>query len=259
MHPVARSADSCLTSAADAYDSIAAEYDRAIRGDEWMRLALHAHFLKVFRPGERVLDVACGTGIDAVFLAAHGMAVVGIDGSPAMIARLQQRTATNRVVRGEVLRIDELGALTETFDGAISAFAGLNTADLDGFSRELARLLRPGGRAILHLLNAWNAWEWLGGLRHGHWLRPARERSFPIGGQPVRHRLFFAREAYALFEPWFALRQTYGLGVLRPPHTTRRLPSRVVDTLEGLDVRLGGLPGLRDAGRFFVLDLERRA
>jgi SAM-dependent methyltransferase len=258
MHPVAGPPDARLR-APDAYESIAAQYDRDIRGDEWMRRALHAHVLRVFSPGQRVLDVACGTGTDALMLASHGIAVVGIDGSAGMIEALQRRSEHIELIRGEVLRIDQLSMVTGPFDGAISSFAGLNTAALDGFAHDLAKLVRPGGRAILHLLNAWSLWEWLGALRRGRWLLPARERQFSIGGMQVSHQLYFAREAYAAFEQDFALRQTYGLGVLRPPHTVRRIPTPVVEGLEWLDGRSGGLPGLRNAGRFFVLDLERRA
>ena len=73
----------------------------------------------------------------------------------------------------------------------------------------------------------------------------------------VRHHLYFADEAYTrFFSDAFELRGAYGLGALRPPHTVRRL--LMTPVLEWLDVRLGGLPGLRSAGRFFVLDLERR-
>jgi hypothetical protein len=55
------------------------------------------------------------------------------------------------------------------------------------------------------------------------------------------------------------LRAAYGLGALRPPHTVRRVSPHLVNALEWLDVRLGGWPVLNNAGRFFVLDLERRA
>jgi hypothetical protein len=80
-----------------------------------------------------------------------------------------------------------------------------------------------------------------------------------IGGETVPHWLYFADEVFSgFFSRTFEKRAIYGLGALRPPHTVRRFPSAVVNSLEWLDVRLGGLPLLRDAGRFFVLDLQRR-
>jgi hypothetical protein len=150
------------------------------------------------------------------------------------------------------------------FDGMIAAFASLSSlADLGTFSADAARLVRPGGRMIVHKLNRFSLWEWLGCV----WRRDlagaaavgrSRTRSFVIGGQSVEHSVFFPHAAYAYFEARFVLREAYGLGWLRPPHTVQRLPAPLVRALEWTDLRLGGLPLARNAGRFFVLDLERR-
>jgi hypothetical protein len=86
-----------------------------------------------------------------------------------------------------------------------------------------------------------------------------RVREFTIGGQSVRHYLYAPAAAAAHFKPAFRLVGAYGFGALRPPHTLRRVPGPLVAGLEWLDLRLGGLPPLRAVGRFFVLDLERRA
>ncbi len=247
-----------------AYEAIAADYDQHIRGDEWMRAALQRHYVRVFSPGQRVLDLGCGTGTDAVVLARHGISVLGIDGSPAMIRALDAKVAeagVQHLVHGRVLELSRLQDLDERFDGAISSFAPLSTVDLGLFSHAARRLVR--GRMVLHLLNRFSLWEWLGLLSRGHMsqarhLQEQRERTFTIGGVPVRHQQYFAREAYErFFSRDFHLRDAYSLGAIRPPHTVRRV--RFTSQLEWLDTRLGRLPGLRNAGRFFVLDLERRA
>jgi SAM-dependent methyltransferase len=227
----------------DAYDAIAAQYDTLQAGDEWMRARLHRHYLSAFRRSKRVLDIGCGTGTDALVLARHGISVLGIDGSAAMIAQARGS------IDARVLAIEDIASLDETFDGAYSSFASLSTVDLAHFAVDVASLLKPGARLIVHMLNRFSLWE--------RRVSPPR-RTFTIGGLPVEHRLYFARDAYRYFAAQFALRGSYSLGSLRPPHTVQRVPKPVVKTLEWLDVRLGGLPGVRDAGRFFVLDLERR-
>jgi 2-polyprenyl-3-methyl-5-hydroxy-6-metoxy-1,4-benzoquinol methylase len=267
VHAVAGPQDAGLN-ASIAYDAIAAGYDDQVRGDDWMRRVLHAHYARVFRPGQRVLDVGCGTGIDALALARMGVSVVGIDSSSAMVQRLSEKIGDARLavlIEARVMRIQDLGALGEQrFDGVISAFASLSSLpDLAGFAQDAARLTRPGGRLILHLLNRFSFWEFLGcvarrdfaaALRVGHLER----RVFVIGGQAVDHRLYFPDEVYRrFFAAAFRLRDSYSLGALRPPHTVRRLPQRLVSALEWLDVRAGRWPLVHHAGRFFVLDLER--
>jgi ubiquinone/menaquinone biosynthesis C-methylase UbiE len=268
LHAVDGTKDARLSSSVG-YDAIASGYDDQVRGDTWMRHALHAHYRRVFRSGDHVLDVGCGTGIDALALARRRVHVLGVDGSAGMIERLSHKIAAERLenlVETRVLNIQDLSCLGETqFDGLISAFASLSSlSNLVGFADDAARLVRPGGRLVLHVLNRFSTWEWLGYLVRRDW-NAARQvgrqttRTFVIGGQPVPHWLYFGDGAYRrFFSPAFSLRAMYGLGALRPPHTVRRIPVPLVNALEWLDLRLGGLPLLRNAGRFFVLDLERR-
>src|SRR5207302_7475702 len=113
---------------------------------------------------------------------------------------------------------------------------------------DAAQLVRPGGRLVLHMLNRFSLWEWLGCVRLRNW--PAarevgrlRRRKFAIGGLRLEHSVYFADEAYRLFfADKFALRARYSLGALRPPHTVRRIPRPMVATLEWLDVRTGSWP-----------------
>ncbi len=56
-----------------------------------MRNLLWERYARLFRPGDAVLDVGCGTGIDALFLARSAVRVVGIDASPSMIAQARAR------------------------------------------------------------------------------------------------------------------------------------------------------------------------
>lgn len=252
-----------------AYDRIAGDYERQIAGDEWMRRALWQHYADVFRPGDRVLDVACGTGLDAVFLARRGMHVTAIDISEGMIERLQARVMAEGLgesISAHTLDVADLSSLPpQSFDGITSAFAGLNTVpDLQRFARSAAYLLRPGGHAVLHLLNRFSLWEWLLFALHGDW-RAARgvgrssEREFTIGGLPVRHNLYRPLPLYhSVFAGSFNLARAYSLGSLRPPHDVRRVPPAFVGGLEALERRLGSREPLLSRGRFFVLDLVKK-
>lgn len=253
---------------AEAYDRAAADYDRQVQGDAWMRTVLWRRYARLFRPGQVVLDAGCGTGIDALFLAHRGIRVVGIDASAAMLAQARAKLAEHRLedlVELRVMDIGEIRSLGTDFDGIISAFASLSAvADLDRFAADGAHLLRPRGTMLLHLLNRSSLWEWLGLVRRGQWpaarrVSGTRERNFIIGSRSVPHYLHHAGEAYArFFRPRFRLRRAYGLGILRPPHRLHRMPAAMVAVLGGLERPLRAWVPFKDWGRFFVLELEKR-
>lgn len=100
-------------------------------------------------PGERVLDVACGTGaVASVALRETGSegAVVGIDRSPEMleVARRKMPDVDWREGRAEALPFPD-----ESFDAVLCQFGLMFFDDRDQALREMLRLLRPGGRVTL--------------------------------------------------------------------------------------------------------------
>ena len=251
-----------------AYDAIAGEYDRQLEDDAWMRRILWRRYSKVFRPGHHVLDVGCGTGTDAVFLARRGVRVTAIDVSAAMIAQAATKVANHgltAMVEVDVLDIGELACLPASeFDGIISSFAALNTLPtLAQFATEAARLLWPHGRLILHLLNRSSLWEWTGLVAHGRWVEARQlgrrqERVFGIGGQPVQHYMPRADDAYArYFAPHFQLCHAYGLGITRPPSPIRHVPAGALAALGRLDALIGPYHPCIDWGRFIVLEMVK--
>lgn len=252
-----------------AYDRIAQDYDRQVAGDAWMRDILWREYARLFHAGDRILDVSCGTGLDAVFLAQRAIHVTGIDISPEMIAALRERVATehlDEMVDARVLDHADLDLLPDrSFDGIVSAFAGLNTSsDLARFANNAARLLRPNGRMVIHLLNRFSLWEWLGLIAHGR-LSEARRlghdpnRVFTIGDVDVKHTLYYPLDAFRnYFSSEFSLSRAFGLGVLRPPHTLHAVPVPIARLLGQVEAKCSSHRPWLNCGRFFVLELVKR-
>jgi SAM-dependent methyltransferase len=233
-----------------------------------MRQLLWRRYLQLFRPGHHVLDIGCGTGTDAVFLARHGVRVTAIDISPTMVAEARSKAAAaglSDMVRVTVGEIGELSSFPDSaFDGIVSAFAALNTVpSLTQFSVDAARLLAPRGRMIVHLLNRSSLWEWAGLASRGRWteargLGRRSERTFVLAGQPVSHYLPRAEQAYmADFSAHFRLCELRGLGIVRPPHPIPHVPDAVLAALGRLDALVGPHRPFLNWGRFVLLDMER--
>jgi demethylmenaquinone methyltransferase / 2-methoxy-6-polyprenyl-1,4-benzoquinol methylase len=133
------------------FDRIAPVYDVMNRvmtaglDRRWRRLAA----AEVVWPGDRVLDACCGTGDLAIEAERRGGRVVGLDFSERMLERAREKSGAIEWVRGDALALPfEDG----TFDAATVGFGVRNLADLEGGLRELARVLRPGGKlAVLEI------------------------------------------------------------------------------------------------------------
>jgi demethylmenaquinone methyltransferase/2-methoxy-6-polyprenyl-1,4-benzoquinol methylase len=112
----------------------------------WRRLAAAG----AVRPGDAVLDAACGTGDLAVACLRAGAATVtGLDFSERMLERARRKEAAIEWVQGDLLALPFADG---SFDAATVGFGVRNVADLELALRELRRVLRPGGRlAILEI------------------------------------------------------------------------------------------------------------
>ena len=133
------------------FDRIAPIYDVMNRvmtvglDRRWRKLAV----TEVVWPGDRVLDACCGTGDLAVEAERRGGRVVGLDFSERMLERARTKSGAIEWVQGDALALPFGDG---DFDAATVGFGVRNLADLEGGLRELARVLKPGGRvAVLEI------------------------------------------------------------------------------------------------------------
>jgi SAM-dependent methyltransferase len=102
------------------------------------------------RAGERILDVGCGPGIVLGGLAATGARAVGLDRTIEML-RLARDRGARLCVRGEGTRLPFPDGV---FDAVVCRNACHHFFDPGAVVREMARVLRPGGRAVIEDMRA---------------------------------------------------------------------------------------------------------
>ncbi len=258
------------------FDSLAAGYDAGFTATPLgalLRQAVQRRLDACFAPGSRVLEIACGTGEDAVHLGRRGVRVLATDAAEAMIERAREKvTAAGLagIVEPRRLAIEDLAALAGTidsFDGAFSDFGGLNcVADLPSAARDLAALLRPGAALLLCVMGPLVPWEWAGFLGRGEpgkAFRRLRRGGVPWRGVTVRYPSPTAlRRAFA---PAFRPVRLSAVGALLPPtewaieweRWAARHPC-LLAALARWERRLETLPPLPWLADHYLLELVRR-
>lgn len=245
-----------------AFDGMAEDYDQIFTHSalgKAHRSLVYESLRGHIRRGERILDLNCGTGEDAIYLASLGMSVVACDISEGMIAVAQQKATESGY--GSAISVgacanERLNALVDDgpFDAALSNFGGLNcSADLVQVARNLSRLVRPGGEVFLCMLGPVCAWEILWYAVKGNWrkalrrLKPGGTRAI-IGGASIYIHYPSVRDMRQAFAPWFRLSSWRGIGVALPPSwlaSALQNHPRLLSLLKSVDQSLGGLPVVR--------------
>lgn len=256
-----------------AFDSVAADYDGP-RGNnaliQRMRQILWGTVARELPDGGRLLDLGCGTGLDAAEFASRGYRVLATDWSLRMVERTRERAAADNLadrLEARHLGVQQMNELHERFDGIYSDFGPLNCApDLAATAAECARLLTPGGRLVFSVIGRLCPWE------IGHYAVRGRFRRLAVraarGVTPVGMnrltiwtRYYFPREFYRPFAAHFALTGYRALSLFLPPpyliDVQQRHP-RLCERLGRLDDRLGALPLLRDMGDHFLIVMRKR-
>jgi SAM-dependent methyltransferase len=114
------------------------------------------------QPGERVLELACGGGGVGLAAADRGCEVVLSDVAPEMTAMAQRRAAGRPGVSTLVLDLEEIAQPDDSYDVVLCREGLMLTPDPGRAAREIARVLRPGGRVAVAVWAARERNPWLG-------------------------------------------------------------------------------------------------
>lgn len=259
-----------------AFDAFAGDYDRSFTDSalgRMLRARVWEELARQFPPGSHILELACGTGEDAVWLARRGVHVVATDGSPQMVQQAQRKVAEAGLEdRVQVFPVP-LQAITDDpaalpiptyYTGVLSNFGGLNTINAwDQLAAVLAQLVVPWGKLVLVPMGPACPWEigWYL-LRRQPQIALRRFRQPAIAQIGESHIPIWYPSAGHLrraFAPWFSHLSTRSLGLWLPTSSLSRLVDKaprlftLINRLERATARL-----TMGWGDHYVMVLERR-
>lgn len=227
-----------------AFDKIATQYDAA-----WsetpigraQRSAVWRWIDPLFKEGDLVLDLGCGTGVDAQHLESRGVSVYGIDSSLRMV-----EAARRRGIRADCCPIEQLHHIGLKLDGVISNFGALNCLpSLKDLASVLAGMVRPGGHLALCFVGRVCLWESIFYLFHGK-SHKAFRRLHASAGSSLGVRVFYPslRDIVSALSK-FHLLNSYGIGLFVPPSYVPFFTDWEVERLAALDRCFAHLPVFR--------------
>ncbi len=255
------------------FDSLAATYDdafthtligRAQRNSVWRVIDA------LWQRGDRVLELNCGTGEDALHLACRGVRVVGCDESPAMIdiaRRKCSQTNVSGTLEFHTLANENLGELRlqHQFSGVLSNFSGMNCVpSLASIAHQLAGFVLPNAPVVLCVSTRYCAWEFAWHALKGDFHTAIRRwkgyAEGNVGGRGIRVWYPSTRQVEQAFSPWFRLEYVKGIGVAVPPtyveNWIKKRP-RLFARLVTLDYLFSEIPLFRSLGDHVLLRFRR--
>jgi SAM-dependent methyltransferase len=264
----------CIMSTASlpaaAFDPLAHGYDadftdtpvgRALRDIVW------SHAVRLFQPGQRILELGCGTGEDATRFARAGISVLATDVSAEMVEVAQRKArqrkcadrTTFRCVAMEGVRTSLDG---ERFHGVFSNFGAVNcVGNVPVLAADLAKLLVRGAPLMWVVMGRHVPWEWLWFGARGQLRKATRRldrRGIEWRGVTVRYPP--PSELTAMVTPYFKVTRVSPLGCVLPPTYASRWLNRsprILRRLSRLELAAQRRPSLARIADHYILEARR--
>lgn len=257
---------------AEAYNRNADKYDEFIENNpNLMRMRQRVYkFVTTRLPkGSRILDLACGTGTDAVWFAQNGYSVFGVDISNEMLDRAKVKAKElnlqDRLEFKHLSYTDLKDADIGKFDLTFSNFGGLNCVeDMKLVADSVRPLLKPGARVIWALMPPFCLWESAMLLRGKFKLATRRfAGKSTVFKEGLNYPVYYYTPKQVA-EAWgndFQLESIEALSVITPPATNKDFAlkrPKLFNLLSKLDDSLAPRFPFKYWGDFTIVSLFRR-
>jgi ubiquinone/menaquinone biosynthesis C-methylase UbiE len=238
------------------WDQLATYWDEQMRGGKtWQPHLIQPAVERLLRlePGERVLEIACGTGAFSRRMSELGGQVLATDFSEAMLERARAYAGDVEYRSVDATLEDELLALADprSFDAVVCNMAIMDMEAIEPMVVAAARLLKPSGRFVFSTLHpAFNSGDArptveidvegstteVYSVKVSSYGRSATSKGIAIPGQPVE-QWYFHRPLWMILDPFF--RHGFALDGLEEPlvgldHGKPGTPAHVFTQIPGV-------------------------
>jgi len=260
------------------FDQEANGYDRSFtntvlgriyRDAVWERLSV------LFNSSNHILELGCGTGEDALFLAKLGKKVTAYDAGVEMIEQARTKIEDAGYAERVNLRaadIEQLSAAgsglvndqeeAPVFDGVLSNFGALNcVSNLGEIGKYLHRVLTPGAPAIFVIMGPYVPWEWVWYLLKGQpgtGFRRLKEGGVTWRGITVNYPSISTTRS--VFAPFFKVTGIRALGVFLPPSYVEewaKANPALINILSRLEKKTAPYRFFAGLADHYIMEMER--
>jgi ubiquinone/menaquinone biosynthesis C-methylase UbiE len=230
-----------------------------------MRNKFYKTVLSRMKPPAKMLELNCGSGIDALYFASQGFDILATDISDKMLFNAVQKNIFSNL-SFKKLNLLELHRISQNrFDIIISNLGGLNCiTDLSIIANKISSLLNKNGFFIASVMPRFCLWEFAL-LFKGEFKRALRRMKLTteanVGGEKVLVKYYSPGKFYKYFKDNFNLVETKALRIFAPPQpATHWYQNHPIITrfLDFLDTRIENFYSSSFIGDYYIIVLQKK-
>lgn len=244
------------------------EYDWLNPTLTWMRKQVMNHTIKFLRPGDKILELNSGTGIDAEFFSSRGHKVHCTDLSDGMVEQMKKKFSNEKfsgkitVQQCSFTQLDIIGQ--KKFNFIFSNFGGLNCIpDLGEVTKFFFQLLNNKGRVCLVILPPFCPWELVQVFRGKFTFafRRLHKDGVLANVEGIKFKTFYfsAKDVMQALGSNFKLLKVESLALFTPIPQMEKIPRKypsVVKTLNKMDELISGIFPFNRIGDHIIVTAE---
>lgn len=265
-----------------AFDTLAPDYDSDFTQQpigKILRARVHERLLTHFSSGQHILEIGCGTGEDALFLAQKGIHITATDASEEMLRITAEKTVNQANVTVEYLNIADIEKPTPSpkspspnprketfnsesnhFDGVFSNFGALNCIDdWRPLAEYLSVHVKSGGKVCFGIMSPYCAWEFIWHALHWKWgIALRRLRGDDFGDLHISYPTI--KHMTDDFSPYFKRINVMPLGLFLPTSAlfdVVQKRAKLMNTLVNLEKRSENVSQIALFADHYWIEFER--